>query len=351
MSENIQSFDELKRWIYLTILPGVLLATIATVILDIVQQEYAFEFYANIIFVCVFMIGWLLVYRKRPLKVFEYLVLFLLCIYLLVTVTIEVFDSVDAYGEQTLGTFIIWTPLIIMYIFVVLEKRKALILSILLLVFSMIPSFLLYKELDIYFVDSLIQLYMLMAIYIMITFFVHRLFHVYAELSVMKKQLYLDPLTQVGNRLQIDKWLEAFVNAAKIDGSFSLIFFDVDHFKEVNDCYGHKVGDDVLKNLTQIVQAELGKEQLIGRWGGEEFLILVQSLECEAYNIANRLKQAIEAHNFGEVGKITASFGVTGYIKGDTVESILIRVDERLYVSKKTGRNRVTGKMITMYDE
>lgn len=127
--------------------------------------------------------------------------------------------------------------------------------------------------------------------------------------------------------------------------SFSLLFLDIDYFKSINDQFGHKIGDDVLKELTEVVQAEIEDNHYFGRWGGEEFIIIVNHPECEAFNIAERIREKVEAHEFKDVGhSVTISVGVTEFIEDDTTDSLLIRADERLYVSKDQGRNQVTGK-------
>ena len=122
------------------------------------------------------------------------------------------------------------------------------------------------------------------------------------------------------------------------------MFFDLDHFKWINDSFGHKVGDDVLIELVRVVENELTKDAFFGRWGGEEFIVILPTPECEAYEIAEKLRKAIEMHNFYKVGTMTASFGVTGYKLCDTAETFLTRADQRLYASKDEGRNIVTGE-------
>ncbi len=346
MLKKIQSYDDFKRVIYLSILPFVLTATTVSLIVQVIKQTYTFGFYVNIMFDVAFLIGWVLAFQKRHLKFFECFILFLVISYYLGTVTIEILESVGAHEERTLGHFIIWTPLMIMFVFVIMKKRKALLISILVLFLSMIPGVMMYGQLNAYFVDSLIQLYVSAAVYIIIVFFTHGLFQVHAEMKVVRRQLNLDSLTQIGNRHQIDEWMNTLIGEAREEGSFSILFFDVDRFKCVNDRFGHKTGDDVLKEMVRIVQDEMRKEEFFGRWGGEEFIIFLQTPERKAYQVAERLRQVIEQHDFGEVGQVTVSFGVTGFLQGDTAETILVRVDEMLYASKENGRNRVTRKMM-----
>ncbi|MFJ7935083.1 GGDEF domain-containing protein [Sporosarcina sp. NPDC096371] len=351
MLKNIESFDDFKRTVYLFILPFVFIATTLTLFMQLLKHDYTFDFYANGMFIAIASMGWFLARWKRRLKLFEYSILIYLFIYHLSMVSIEVFDSIGAEGERTLSTFVIWTPLIIMFTFVVLEKWRALAAISLLLVLSMVPEFLVYDRLSVSIKASLIHLHISTAIYIIILFFANRMFEAHAETNVIRRQLYLDALTQIGNRYQIDKWMETSIVEADEDGCFSILFFDIDRFKSVNDRFGHQIGDDVLKKAVRIVQGEMREGELFGRWGGEEFLVILQVPVSVAYRVAERLRQAIEQHDFGEVGQVTASFGVASYQQGDTCETILVRADERLYVSKEEGRNRVTGKMLSQNEE
>ena len=118
--------------------------------------------------------------------------------------------------------------------------------------------------------------------------------------------------------------------------------YDIDHFKEVNDTYGHEVGDSVLRELTRRVQNTIRDEDAIGRWGGEEFLILVGNVSSEqATALAERIRGIVELVPFQIVGTITVSFGVTSARKDDTRKTLFARVDKALYEAKKTGRNKV----------
>lgn len=347
MFKNVTSFLELKRLIYLFIFPGVLIATITTLLLQISNNEYTFEFYANILFVIVFFAGWLLVYWNRGMPTVEYLFLFIVYSYHLLTVTIAIANNTGVEGNQGLGTFIVWMPLIIIYTFMILKKWHALWATTLLLVLSILPGLHYYNELGFHFRDSLIQLYISSAVYIVILFCSYRLLQVHVDIQKMRRQLYLDPLTQVGNRRQIDVWLESSIMKTDEEKDLSLLFFDIDRFKWINDRYGHKIGDDVLIELIQVVQDEIEADHSFGRWGGEEFIIIMHAPECEAYEIAEKLRKAIERHNFGKVGLVTVSFGVTGHRVGDSIETFLRRADERLYISKGDGRNLVTGKNVS----
>jgi len=351
MLKNIETFDDLKWVIYLFLLPGIFLVTLVCFVIQLVNQQYTDFFYIDGLFVGAFTIGWLLVYRKRSQRIVEYYLLWLVMLYHVSTITIEIFNHVDTDGASALILFSVCTPFIIVLLFLVMDKWSALGLAILLLLLSIVPGAVMYSQLDSCYITSLIQLYITTAVYILIIFFMHELFRMRGEMRVIKRQLYLDPLTQIGNRHQIDKWMDAFIGEAKEDGSFFLLFFDIDRFKSVNDQFGHKVGDDVLRKIVGVVREEMQDETFFGRWGGEEFIIFLQMPEYQAFQIAERLRGAIGQHDFGEVGQVTVSFGVAGYLQGDTAETILVRADELLYASKENGRNCVTGKMMPQNDD
>lgn len=153
--------------------------------------------------------------------------------------------------------------------------------------------------------------------------------------------MYLDSLTKINNRYKINEWFEVCMKNAE-QQPFSIIFFDIDRFKEINDQYGHLIGDRVLLELTEVVQRSKNPDAFFGRWGGEEFILIVFKTEKEAYQIAEHIRKSIDAHSFPKIGRVTASFGVTEYRVGDTVSTLMERADQLLYQSKEMGRNRVT---------
>ena len=117
---------------------------------------------------------------------------------------------------------------------------------------------------------------------------------------------------------------------------------DLDYFKQVNDVYGHAVGDEVLVRTADVLGRNIRSEDTVGRWGGEEFMIILPHTEPgQAALVAEKIREAVEFENFAKVGKRTASFGVTAFVDGDSEITILARADRALYLAKFKGRNRV----------
>ena len=118
--------------------------------------------------------------------------------------------------------------------------------------------------------------------------------------------------------------------------------FDIDHFKKVNDTYGHAVGDYVLKTLSQIAKKNIREIDYLIRWGGEEFIVIALDTKLRGAEVlAEKIRKAIEDYNFEKVGRVTVSFGVTQFTQDDTEDSFMKRADDALYQAKEKGRNRV----------
>jgi len=159
----------------------------------------------------------------------------------------------------------------------------------------------------------------------------------------LEKLANTDRLTQVPNRVRLDYVLEeAFEQAQHHETKFSIILLDIDYFKEVNDEFGHQVGDLVLMNVAQILQNTIREQDTVGRWGGEEFLVICpQTTLDEAVKVSEKIRQQLENYQFPIVQRKTSSFGVTSYVNGDTRNTLLSRCDKALYRAKERGRNCV----------
>jgi len=154
---------------------------------------------------------------------------------------------------------------------------------------------------------------------------------------------YTDPLTGLPNRRKLDEALQEEIDRVqRYGGTFSVILLDIDKFKRVNDTFGHLVGDEVLKTLSDILKNGLRKTDIAGRWGGEEFLILLpQQPRKSAVQLAEKLRKAIAASYFPVVGSITSSFGVAELSADELAAGLVEKADVTLYRAKELGRNRV----------
>ena len=170
------------------------------------------------------------------------------------------------------------------------------------------------------------------------------------ELITLEKELEklatTDKLTGISNRLKFDQQLQHEIERAKrYKINLSLIMFDVDNFKMVNDTYGHIAGDHALKMIANLADKNKRSVDILARWGGEEFIILQSDSNNDAAIIlAERIRENIENYKFEKTGKITSSFGVTHFKENDDADSFIKRADEALYKAKKTGKNRVIVK-------
>lgn len=154
----------------------------------------------------------------------------------------------------------------------------------------------------------------------------------------------LDPLTGAYNRQVLSGFLEeAIKNANEIGKPFSILMLDIDHFKRVNDTYGHLIGDQVLQLLVMLLQKTLRDRDYVIRFGGEEFLVILHDTIFEnAYRIAERIRKIAEANMATPTHQpITVSIGVASYHEGEAVKELLQRVDDNLYKAKTSGRNLV----------
>ncbi|QTA89332.1 diguanylate cyclase [Desulfonema magnum] len=160
---------------------------------------------------------------------------------------------------------------------------------------------------------------------------------------LMKEKLdaTFDSLTRLYNRRVFDAFLQQEkAKFRRYNHSFSLILIDLDHFKKVNDTFGHKAGDMVLQEVARFLREDTRDADLPARWGGEEMAILLPETDMKGANIlAESLRQRIERHHFPQVGHITASFGVASM--RDDESDLVETADRALYRGKQMGRNKV----------
>ena len=162
--------------------------------------------------------------------------------------------------------------------------------------------------------------------------------------KIIEKLSVTDQLTQLYNRLKLESvFADEIHRASRYGEPFSVIMLDIDHFKSVNDTFGHEVGDKTLIDIAKILKQNSRTTDIVGRWGGEEFVVILPHTNLKsAFEHANLLRAQIETHSFEVIEKATSSFGVSCYVDGDSAKSILKRADDALYDAKNSGRNRVS---------
>lgn len=153
----------------------------------------------------------------------------------------------------------------------------------------------------------------------------------------------MDELTNIYNRRKLNEILEVEYERCQTENKvISLILLDIDLFKSINDTYGHNVGDMVLTKIGQLLKDNVSECEKVGRWGGEEFLIICPGTDFEkAVRLADGIRKTIENYNFHLTKKVTCSIGVAANTKADSISNLLFRADMGLYKAKGSGRNRV----------
>lgn len=161
------------------------------------------------------------------------------------------------------------------------------------------------------------------------------------ELEMLAVQ---DPLTGTYNRRMFPEFVSGEIErSARYGTRFSLVMLDVDHFKSINDTYGHAVGDRVLTEIPGVLQATTRRPDVLFRWGGEEFVLLLpETDQAGAMRLAELIRERIASVDLEGVGQITVSLGVAEDKPGESLDGLLRRVDDALYGAKRAGRNRVS---------
>lgn len=165
------------------------------------------------------------------------------------------------------------------------------------------------------------------------------------ESNLLHNEAYVDELTGLKNRYAFYEYYNTHIIRQMKDTTMTIIMCDIDHFKKVNDTYGHNEGDEVLKTVAKVLKKNTGVNDVVVRWGGEEFIIVLNDCDVEqGYNIAQKLRTTMEVQEFEYEGTqfhVTMSFGVSDVSRERSVEDNVKLADEKLYIAKKTGRNKV----------
>lgn len=341
-TSTVNKFDVLKRRIYLAIIP-ILLVT--NLFYWLVSPNINRFMEITIPPTCLLLgVLWVCLFKRVFVHYLEVFCVLLVSIYYL----IRIHTMMSELTQGHLNIYMFWSPIYYIFIFMVLERKKALYLSSAVLFITVFISLPMVDNVRVQ--DIIVQYCLSTIIYILILFYFKQVVTAYIESDIHIKNAYYDHLTNIGNRRSIDYWLEREIDhAANKNMPFSIIYFDIDHFKKVNDVYGHEVGDHILKEIAVLITTKLQPNDYFGRWGGEEFIILCagRSLD-ETVALANLLRQTVEEHSFQHVEHLTSSFGVATYQSNDSVKTIVKRADEALYFAKNNGRNLVASSSLDL---
>ena len=164
-----------------------------------------------------------------------------------------------------------------------------------------------------------------------------------ADIDSLERLASADPLTGLANRRGGEKDISAEISRARRQNTpLSCVLLDIDHFKEVNDTFGHQAGDYVLRELSALLRRTVRAYVILVRWGGVEFLVVLPGVgHAEALKLADRIRQAIENMPLAGIGGITASVGVAALGSDYSFDAMFAIADRRLYSAKASGRNTV----------
>jgi len=170
----------------------------------------------------------------------------------------------------------------------------------------------------------------------------------YEENTELRKLLDTDNLTNIFNR----RYLEFHLSSSESEFSqfatpFGVLFIDIDNFKNINDSYGHKIGDEILKMVSKTITSNIRVEDIFGRWGGEEFIVIFKRIDVtQILKLAEKLRLTVKNSSYqlssGKSISVTISIGGTIYKPGEHIEDLVERADELMYESKQAGRDKTT---------
>jgi diguanylate cyclase (GGDEF)-like protein len=257
-----------------------------------------------------------------------------------------------AERTDALGGLLYWFPVAYVVAYVGFDRRAPLasggffFLTLLAALAFLPQAFAAKRHSEIY---ALAHFFLANAIYIVLlyTVTVLRVHYISAQSRAesMSRLALTDTVTNLPNRRHLELLLARETERARrFLRPFSVILLDLDGFKEVNDTHGHEAGDEALRHVGLAIKEHLRPSDEVGRWGGDEFLVLAPELNIEkARQMAERLRAMVQVEPMEGIDKVTASFGVAFYEPQESVEALLRRADAALYRAKSSGRNRVEG--------
>lgn len=353
MTEPIQ-FSTLKRRAYLATLPFIALISLLTVGVGItLDQTTPFDIVALPILAGLLLLAEGAIYLERPkLATVEYYIYSVVSLVFVSKFTYSLFvKNVGSGNASGLTQIYIWTPILFILAFLLFEQKPALVGATSVFSLTFIAGTvhaIAYQGSDVPPIPSyLIEYYLANGLTLGLLYVFSnlrsRITTLREQVQHMERLANLDVLTSTPNRRHLEDILKrAILEVERYASPVSIISLDIDHFKQINDAHGHATGDQVLMRVAELFSDFIRETDSFGRWGGEEFLIITAKTDLRGTMLlAERLRTLLCNYEFTGVGKVTASFGVASYKHGDTVESLIKRADEALYLSKANGRNRV----------
>ena len=275
------------------------------------------------------------------------LLFFYMSVYLIFLTIVSFITSAQSSDIYSFASTLQWIPILYLVAFLFLSVKQAVISTI--AIYVLLVSLLALPYLGVFQVESAalkalsLNITLSHAVYIFCMFGVIKLKQTHKDSQLkaiqMEHAANNDGLLGIGNR----RLLQAEMNARIAKRTpFSLLLIDIDFFKAINDLHGHLVGDDILREITRCMSDNLRPQDLLGRWGGEEFLVIANDAKFEnAVILAQRLCAAVEKHQFSTVGKVTVSIGVAQFRSDRSLSQTFAEADKALYQAKNAGRNQV----------
>ncbi len=286
------------------------------------------------------------------LKALELLSFGTLALYIIINLQAIIFKLLPEIDIYTLATFAQWFPLVYTAAFIFLDTRQAIMISAVIYLSLLSPTLLIVAITGSQFwadTTNAVLMNMIFShpVYVVVLLGIAQLKEHYvrvkAQADIMSVAASVDHLTGASNRRSISHVLQQSLQRAQDTGSaMAVMLLDIDNFKRINDGYGHDVGDQVLIDVAEFLRLQLRASDCFGRWGGEEFLVVVPDTRPgTVLLLAERLRAQIADRCQPQVGRVTISFGVALSAFGDTPTLLLKRADEALYRAKQRGRNRI----------
>jgi diguanylate cyclase (GGDEF)-like protein len=336
--------DKIFELFLLVVMAAVCLLWIAEEKLEVI---FDYDRYGYIVTLIIVPACFCLSFFIKRTAIARVVVFIYLALYLLFLTVITFLQSTNSGTMYTIASTLQWIPVIYIVAFLFLSTKQAIFSAV--GIYCLMLVLLLLAHADVFELKNTLLQAMLLNSALSQGVCIFCLFGVVklkknkdaADLHAekMEKAANIDGLLGIGNR----RMLQRTLNVMATDYTpFSLLLIDVDNFKAINDTHGHQVGDDILRELTQTIKNSLRPEDTIGRWGGEEFLVIANGTELgSAETLAQRVRAGVAEYQFSTVGRVTVSIGVAQFHSDTSVSHTFSIADKALYEAKHAGRNRV----------